>query len=429
MTASAQTTGINGGKLFIDDHHPLQQDRLLTAEIPACSEENAHALLADTVTKINADIAALPAADVAGSTGSIVITMGDGKKAVVAQVGDSPVIFYAHNPETGEITALDVTHDHSPLGERERIEQAGGHVFEDSKGTWRLNGELAVARSFGDRHVGNGYSSEPDIYTVDLQDLAARHPGCTLYAVVGCDGLTEFGKRADEYAPCFTSASDESAIAQSMVNRALQLGMEKGYVYSDNISVAVAQLPPPDGTSHVLAVMDGHNQPGETGGEIVAQAVQSSIGQTLEMRFAQRYSEGPPPTVIDGKTAYETYKAAKRASAPSSSGQRSAAPPAWDWNTPIDISNVTDFIYHSSAQIIDNTDGSREFLVTVPADFSRTFLAGIMDGDPRTLIEEGKSLTPSMKTLYLPLASLKADIASYLGYDVGAASVLNSPTR
>ncbi|CAM9967971.1 unnamed protein product [Discosporangium mesarthrocarpum] len=80
---------------------------------------------------------------------------------VVAHVGDSRAVLCCDR--LGQ--AVDITQDHTPYhaGERSRVEAQGGSV--EMRGVLRVNGELAVTRSLGNRRLSDRgvLSSEPDI--------------------------------------------------------------------------------------------------------------------------------------------------------------------------------------------------------------------------------------------------------------------------
>lgn len=95
-----------------------------------------------------------------GSTGLVILRKG--KEMWVANAGDCRCIMNDH------LTSKDITVDHKPnlKSEYDRINQLGGKVLIDPHGTPRVNGNLAVSRSFGDFYLKPYVSSEPDIYHV-----------------------------------------------------------------------------------------------------------------------------------------------------------------------------------------------------------------------------------------------------------------------
>ena len=69
-------------------------------------------------------------------------------------------------------SAVLFTTDHAPTGdaERSRIEAAGGSLIQTSDGKWRVNGKIAVSRSFGDRSQPL-VSHKPDIVHYPLRSM------------------------------------------------------------------------------------------------------------------------------------------------------------------------------------------------------------------------------------------------------------------
>ena len=78
-----------------------------------------------------------------------------------------------------------ITHDHKPgdEDERKKLESKGAHIFEKKK-VFRINGELAVARSFGDKNYKQFISCEPEIIKISL-----NLGDCNQYLILGTDGF------------------------------------------------------------------------------------------------------------------------------------------------------------------------------------------------------------------------------------------------
>ncbi|CAI9089352.1 OLC1v1023915C1 [Oldenlandia corymbosa var. corymbosa] len=100
-----------------------------------------------------------------GKGGSTAVTaiLINGEKLVVANVGDSRAIM----SKKGVAEQLSV--DHEPSMEKEIIESKGGFVSKIPGDVPRVDGQLAVARAFGDKSLKRHLSSEPDI-TVKIID-------------------------------------------------------------------------------------------------------------------------------------------------------------------------------------------------------------------------------------------------------------------
>jgi serine/threonine protein phosphatase PrpC len=99
-----------------------------------------------------------------GSTGLVILRRG--RDMWVANAGDCRCIM---NENTD---AKDITIDHKPnlKSEYERITSLGGKVLMDPFGIARVNGNLAVSRSFGDFYLKPYVSSEPDVFQVNITD-------------------------------------------------------------------------------------------------------------------------------------------------------------------------------------------------------------------------------------------------------------------
>ncbi|KAF3781266.1 putative protein phosphatase 2C 44, partial [Nymphaea thermarum] len=96
-----------------------------------------------------------------GSTAVTAIVI-DGKVLIVANIGDSRAVLC----EKGSAVQLSV--DHEPHVERKRIENQGGFVTVFPGDVPRVNGQLAVARAFGDQNLKAHLSSEPDVRQVQV---------------------------------------------------------------------------------------------------------------------------------------------------------------------------------------------------------------------------------------------------------------------
>lgn len=117
-----------------------------------------------------------------GSGGSTAVTaiVVDGKDLWIANIGDSRAVLC----ERGEANQLSV--DHEPNTERERIERQGGFVTLLPGDVPRVNGQLAVARAFGDRSLKAHLSSDPDIRHVPIDSTIE-------FVILASDGLWKVG--------------------------------------------------------------------------------------------------------------------------------------------------------------------------------------------------------------------------------------------
>lgn len=113
-----------------------------------------------------------------GKGGSTAVTaiLIDGLKLVVANVGDSRAVIC----KNGLAEQLSV--DHEPNTERRIIEKKGGFVSNIPGDVPRVDGQLAVARAFGDRSLKLHLSSKPDVKEVIIDEK-------TDFLVLASDGL------------------------------------------------------------------------------------------------------------------------------------------------------------------------------------------------------------------------------------------------
>ncbi|KAI5652493.1 hypothetical protein M9H77_29680 [Catharanthus roseus] len=112
-----------------------------------------------------------------GSTAVTAILM-NGEKLVVANVGDSRAIIC----RKGVAKQLSVDHEPSKEKEKEMIESKGGFVSNIPGDVPRVDGQLAVARAFGDKSLKRHLSSEPDIAVETIDDDVE-------FVILASDGL------------------------------------------------------------------------------------------------------------------------------------------------------------------------------------------------------------------------------------------------
>uniref|UniRef100_A0A0D6R417 protein-serine/threonine phosphatase n=1 Tax=Araucaria cunninghamii TaxID=56994 RepID=A0A0D6R417_ARACU len=121
-----------------------------------------------------------------GPGGSTAVTaiLIDGKRLIVANVGDSRAVICRGG------TAHQLSIDHEPSIERKRIESKGGFVTVLPGDVPRVDGQLAVARAFGDKLLKAHLSSEPHVVeeTVD---------SATEFMILASDGLWKVMQNQD----------------------------------------------------------------------------------------------------------------------------------------------------------------------------------------------------------------------------------------
>ncbi|CAA6662392.1 unnamed protein product [Spirodela intermedia] len=141
-----------------------------------------------------------------GSTAVTAIVI-DGRDLWIANVGDSRAVVC----KQGAAQQLSV--DHEPDMERKRIEKQGGFVTILPGDVPRVNGQLAVARAFGDQSLKAHLSSEPDVKHVPLDRT-------TEFVILASDGLWKVMKN-QEAVDIVKSVKDPRAAAKRLTTEAL----------------------------------------------------------------------------------------------------------------------------------------------------------------------------------------------------------------
>ncbi|OVA06717.1 Protein phosphatase 2C (PP2C)-like domain [Macleaya cordata] len=113
-----------------------------------------------------------------GKGGSTAVTaiLINGQKLIVANVGDSRAVICKNG------VAKQLSVDHEPSKERHEIENRGGFVTNLPGDVPRVDGQLAVARAFGDKSLKEHLSSEPDV-VVEMIDEDSE------FFILASDGL------------------------------------------------------------------------------------------------------------------------------------------------------------------------------------------------------------------------------------------------
>lgn len=113
---------------------------------------------------LNTDQAILSNSSDLGRGGSTAVTaiLINGQMLWTANVGDSRAVL----SRKGQ--AVQLTTDHEPNTERGIIENKGGFVSNIPGDVPRVNGQLAVARAFGDKSLKSHLRSDPDVHSTDV---------------------------------------------------------------------------------------------------------------------------------------------------------------------------------------------------------------------------------------------------------------------
>jgi len=149
---------------------------------------------------------------------------GGGRRLLVANVGDSRCAMVRSD---GSGQALSFDHKPNRPDERARVEACGGAVV--FAGCWRVQGDLAVSRAFGDCHLKPfGVSAEPELTTFDVEDNAA-------FLVLASDGLWDVVDES-QCAKAVLRSRDTQQAARTLCDLATTLGS------MDNITALVVDL-------------------------------------------------------------------------------------------------------------------------------------------------------------------------------------------
>lgn len=142
-----------------------------------------------------------------GGSTAVTAVVVDGKDLWVANVGDSRAVLY----ERG--SANQITVDHEPDAERRNIEERGGFVTLFPGDVPRVNGQLAVARAFGDQSLKAQLSSEPDVRHVPIDSTMK-------FLILASDGLWKVIKN-HEAVNLVKSIMDPQSAAKRLTTEAL----------------------------------------------------------------------------------------------------------------------------------------------------------------------------------------------------------------
>uniref|UniRef100_A0A0E0ASC1 protein-serine/threonine phosphatase n=1 Tax=Oryza glumipatula TaxID=40148 RepID=A0A0E0ASC1_9ORYZ len=127
----------------------------------------------------------------------------------IANIGDSRAVVC----ERGAANQLTVDHEPHTINERKRIEKQGGFVSTFPGDVPRVNGQLAVARAFGDQSLKAHLSSEPDVKHVPINSSVE-------FVILASDGLWKVIKN-QEAVDLVKSIKDPQAAAKRLTSEAL----------------------------------------------------------------------------------------------------------------------------------------------------------------------------------------------------------------
>jgi len=159
--------------------------------------------------------------DKGGSTAVTAILINC-EKLVVANVGDSRAVICKNG------VAKQLSVDHEPSKERANIENRGGFVSNFPGDVPRVDGQLAVARAFGDKSLKKHLSSEPDVFSEIVDDD-------TEFIILASDGIWKVMTN-EEAVDCIKHIKDAKSAAKRLAEEALTRRS------SDDISCIVVKL-------------------------------------------------------------------------------------------------------------------------------------------------------------------------------------------
>lgn len=159
-----------------------------------------------------------------GKGGSTAVTaiLINCQKLVVANLGDSRAVV-CHNGKAKQLSV-----DHEPDSERQDVEDRGGFVTKFPGDVARVDGQLAVARAFGDKSIKEHLSSDPHIMVEMINDD-------TEFILLASDGIWHVMDN-QEAVDCIRNVQEAQAAAKALIDEALKRNSH------DDISVVVVRF-------------------------------------------------------------------------------------------------------------------------------------------------------------------------------------------
>lgn len=149
---------------------------------------------------------------------------------IVSNAGDCRAVL----SRAGKAEALTSDHRPSRKDERERIESLGGYV-DYCRGTWRLQGSLAVSRGIGDLHLKQWVIPVPETKIINIEAECE-------FLILASDGLWDKvsnQEAVDIARPLCIDAAD-TASSLSACRKLVDLSATRGSL--DDISVMIIKL-------------------------------------------------------------------------------------------------------------------------------------------------------------------------------------------
>ena len=186
-------------------------------------ENNTVASIMNSFRKLDEEFTSIAKRHMLSDGSTAVVAVINDRKVYVANAGDSRAIIVHKG---GKAKAMSQDHKPSREDEARRINNLGGKIV--YWGQWRVQGVLAVSRSFGDISLKPYVTAEPEVMekVITSDDL---------YLVLASDGLWDVMSNED-VARFLMNVSNFSQVAKELCYEATILGS------ADNITVVVVDL-------------------------------------------------------------------------------------------------------------------------------------------------------------------------------------------
>jgi len=163
----------------------------------------------------------------------------DSTSIYVANTGDSRAILITNYQKKEECKFVEMSSDHKPNKPPEKLRITKNHGRVVLAGTWRVEGQLAVSRAIGDRHLKQWVIPDPEIThrKLEPQDLCV---------VLASDGVWDVLTNATVADLCIEAHSTCTKPSQKWVQEAAKIITYRAFVggSTDNITTLVVDLKP-----------------------------------------------------------------------------------------------------------------------------------------------------------------------------------------
>ena len=286
-----------GDKVYAASHSRIgfrasQEDRLIVQRLDitkqvfeATNVEDYAKAFYDAVVNTGKEV---NAADIGVAGSCFIGNLQIGRKIIAANLGDSNCIVILRNKNTGEFSRQILNwwqKPHTPA-EKARIEDLGGAVI------WgRVNGSLAVARSFGDKtHVSQDTKKQPLISYQPELTMYEVPEDCDAWVINCCDGVSDV-VRSSEIVDIFAHSYQERNDAKTLEDFETNL---LGVAYSrpeanDNFTITAVKVDPDRAT--FSAVLDGHG--GKQVSTLAKELIEKNVANVAPFKPSQIIAHDP----------------------------------------------------------------------------------------------------------------------------------------